>query len=87
MHLHYLEKKYGIRINLLEWSGDDYETGTLNALIKIESTTAESCWKALRITYGITLETSCMVSWRFALMRKAIVTAPRPLRPLRKRAE
>jgi len=38
MHLHYLEKKYGIRINLLEWSGDDYETGTLNALIKIEST-------------------------------------------------
>jgi hypothetical protein len=38
MHLHYLEKKYGIRINLLEWSGDEYETGTLNALIKIEST-------------------------------------------------
>jgi hypothetical protein len=38
MHLHYLEKKYGIRINLLDWSGDDYETGTLNALIKIEST-------------------------------------------------
>jgi hypothetical protein len=38
IHLHYLEKKYGIRINLLEWSGDDYETGTLNGLIKIEST-------------------------------------------------
>jgi hypothetical protein len=38
MRLHYLEKKYGIRINLLEWSGDDYETGTLNALIKIDST-------------------------------------------------
>jgi hypothetical protein len=38
MHLHYLEKKYGIRINLLEWSGDDYEAGTLNALIKIDST-------------------------------------------------
>jgi len=38
MHLHYLEKKYGIRINLFDWSGDDYETGTLNALIKIEST-------------------------------------------------
>jgi len=34
MHLHYLEKKYGIRINLFEWSGDDYEAGTLNALIK-----------------------------------------------------
>jgi len=38
MHLHYLEKKYGIRINLFGWSGDEYETGTLNALIKIEST-------------------------------------------------
>ena len=38
MHLHYLEKKYGIRINLFDWSGDDYETGTLNALIKIEGT-------------------------------------------------
>jgi hypothetical protein len=38
MHLHYLEKKYGIRINLFDWSGDDYETGTLNALIKIEAT-------------------------------------------------
>ena len=38
MHLHHLEKKYGIRINLLDWSGDDYETGTLNALIKIEGT-------------------------------------------------
>jgi hypothetical protein len=38
MHLHHLEKKYGIRINLLDWSGDDYETGTLNALIKIEAT-------------------------------------------------
>ena len=23
--LHHLEKKYGIRINLLNWSGDDYE--------------------------------------------------------------
>ena len=38
MNLHYLEKKYGIRINLLGWSGDAYETGTLQALIKIEST-------------------------------------------------
>jgi hypothetical protein len=38
MHLHHLEKKYGIRINLFDWSGDDYETGTLNALIKIEAT-------------------------------------------------
>jgi hypothetical protein len=36
MKLHFLEKKYGIRINLLDWSGDDYETGTLNALIKID---------------------------------------------------
>ena len=36
--LHYLEKKYGIRINLLGWSGDNYETGTLNALIKISGT-------------------------------------------------
>jgi hypothetical protein len=34
MLLHYLEKKYGIGINLVEWSGDDYETGTLNAVIK-----------------------------------------------------
>jgi hypothetical protein len=36
MRLHFLEKKYGIRINLFDWSGDDYETGTLNALIKID---------------------------------------------------
>jgi hypothetical protein len=36
MKLHFLEKKYGIRINLLDWSGDDYETGTLNSLIKID---------------------------------------------------
>jgi hypothetical protein len=36
--LHYLEKKYGIRINLIGWSGDNYETGTLNALIKISGT-------------------------------------------------
>ena len=39
MKLHYLEKKYGIRINLLTWSGDNYETGTPNALIKISDTT------------------------------------------------
>jgi hypothetical protein len=38
MHLHYLEKKYGIRINLLGWSGDEYEAGTQNALIKMDST-------------------------------------------------
>lgn len=37
-HLHVIEKKYGIRINLLRWSGDNYEAGTLNALIKIDST-------------------------------------------------
>jgi hypothetical protein len=37
-HLHFIEKKYGIRINLLRWSGDNYEAGTLNALIKIDST-------------------------------------------------
>jgi hypothetical protein len=36
--LHHLEKKYGIRINLLNWSGDDYETGTLRALIKLSGT-------------------------------------------------
>ena len=36
--LHHLEKKYGIRVNLLGWSGDNYETGTLNALIKISRT-------------------------------------------------
>jgi hypothetical protein len=38
MKLHYLEKKYGIRINLLNWSGGNYETGTLNALLKIADT-------------------------------------------------
>jgi len=38
MSLHYLEKKYGIRVNLFDWSGDDYETGTLNALVKIADT-------------------------------------------------
>jgi len=37
-HLHVIEKKYGIRINLLRWSGDNYGAGTLNALIKIDST-------------------------------------------------
>jgi hypothetical protein len=36
MKLHFLEKKYRIRINLFDWSGDDYETGTLNSLIKID---------------------------------------------------
>jgi hypothetical protein len=40
MKLHFLEKKYGIRINLLDWSGDDYEAGTLNALIKIDRSDA-----------------------------------------------
>jgi hypothetical protein len=59
MHLHYLEKKYGIRINLLEWSGDDYETGTLNALIKMESTdVGRMLLESIAITYGNTLETS-----------------------------
>ena len=88
MHLHYLEKKYGIRINLFGWSGDEYETGTLNALIKIESTdVGRLCCKALPITYATIPETWHMVFWRFVPMRRATVTAPRSLLLLPKQAE